>query len=157
MFILLGQSSTAIKHVTDAKKMEDAPHEKGIIGSNLDFQIHWYNFNNATWKRVDWIWSQMIRMILNCDEHAARVRFTPIISDQNGMTKNSINIVLQPFLDSITMSIVIHSDEEVGLFKSGSHRVPWTHFVIESKMMRDSVKMKRFRTTEMTQFRGNVS
>ena len=32
-----------IKHVTDVKKMEDAPHEKGIIGNNLDFQIHWYN------------------------------------------------------------------------------------------------------------------
>ena len=48
LFILLGQSSTAIKHVTDAKKMEDAPHEKGTIGSNLDFQIHWYNFNTAT-------------------------------------------------------------------------------------------------------------
>ena len=59
------------------------------------------------------------------------------------MTKNSMNIVLQPFLDSITTSIVIHNDEEVGLFKSGSHRVPWTHFVIESKMMRDSTKMKR--------------
>ena len=43
LFILLGQSSTAIKHVTDAKKMGDAPHEKGIIGNNLDFQIHWYN------------------------------------------------------------------------------------------------------------------
>ena len=48
LFILLGQSSTAIKHVTDAKKMEDAPHEKGTIGSNLDFQIHSYNFNTAT-------------------------------------------------------------------------------------------------------------
>ena len=45
LLILLGQSSTAIKHVTDVKKMEmeDAPHEKGIIGNNLDFQIHWYN------------------------------------------------------------------------------------------------------------------
>ena len=106
---------------------------------------------------MDRIWSEMIRVILNCDEPTARVRFTPIISDQNGMTKNSINIVLQPFLYSITTSIVIHSDEEVGLFKSGSHGVPLTHFVIESKMMRDSAKMKRFRTTEMTQFRGNVS
>lgn len=79
------------------------------------------------------------------------------------MTENFINIVLQPFLDSITTSVVNYSDEEVGLFKSGSHRGPWTHFLIESKMMRDSAKMKRFRTTkmrftpEMTQFRGNVS
>ena len=30
-------NSTAIKHVTDPKKMEDAPNEKGIIGSNIDF------------------------------------------------------------------------------------------------------------------------
>ena len=51
---------------------------------------------------------------------------------------------------------VILNCDEVGLFKSGSHRVPWTHFVIESEMMRDSAKMKRFTTTEMTQCGGNV-
>ena len=42
MFTLPGQSCTAIKHA-DVKIMEDAPHEKGIVGSNLDFQIDWYN------------------------------------------------------------------------------------------------------------------
>ena len=78
------------------------------------------------------------------------------------MTQSSINVVLQPFFDSITTSIVIDSDEEVGLFKSESHRGPLTHFVIETKLMLYSAKMKRFRTAmmrftpEMTQFRADV-
>ena len=85
------------------------------------------------------------------------------------MTSNFKRVVVAARFDTQKMthhcnravsSIIVM--KKVGLFKSGSLRGPWTPFVIESKMMQDSAKMKRFRTTmmrftpEMTQFRADV-
>ena len=50
---------------------------------------------------LEWraIWSEIICVISESNEHAARVRFeiTSMISDQNGTTLSSIATLLDPF------------------------------------------------------------
>ena len=68
-----------------------------------------FTLDGLTCKSVEWIWSAIIRVVLQSDECASRVRLeiTSRISDQNRTTRISITTLLQPFLNFKTQWVPI--------------------------------------------------
>ena len=148
------KESSSIGWCTDKREfIRKKKHPSQVYLKKKKKKKHW-RINNVNWTEWSATWAEIIGVISELNEHAARVGFeiTSMISDQNCTTRGSITTLLYPFWN--------HSNTGLGKLKNfidavlSWFEIKFVHFLEEKS---NSLGNKRRKIYHVILFVSNLT